>query len=81
MAQMVSAERAAALSIGFRFGEPTDVEVATVDVARWHFSDPTGSPDEVRFLGQSGLPDYPLGLLSLTDSVEKDPDVVARLAT
>ena len=37
-------------------------------VHTWHFSDLTGSPDEVRFLGQSGLPDYQLGLLSLTQT-------------
>jgi hypothetical protein len=48
MTRMVSVERAAALrnkclnltenlSIGFRFGEGTDVAVATVDVACWHF--------------------------------------------
>ena len=48
MTRMVSVERAAALrnkclnlteklSIGFRFGEGTDVAVATVDVYFWHF--------------------------------------------
>jgi hypothetical protein len=49
MTRMVSVERAAALrnkclnlteklSIGFRFGEGTDVAVATVDVAHWHIA-------------------------------------------
>ena len=69
MTRMVSVERAAALrnkclnlteklSIGFRFGEGTDVAVATVDVAHWHIAS-FRSPaefDRHRGIADSGKP-------------------------
>jgi hypothetical protein len=62
---MVSVERAAALrnnclnltenlSIGFRFGEGTDVAVATVDVTCWHKADAAEMLRDVRFRWKIG---------------------------
>ena len=69
MTRMVSVERAAALrnkclnlteklSIGFRFGEGTDVAVATVDVAHWHIASfrCPAEFDRYRGIADSGKP-------------------------
>jgi hypothetical protein len=46
-------------------GRP-DIDLDRAEFRRWHFSDLTGSADDVLLEGQSGLPSYASGIPGLT---------------